>query len=47
MLKWEQGKAKYNAWKDVAEKDQLSSADAQKQYVKLVGELKEKLGFEG
>ncbi|KAI8685815.1 ACB domain-containing protein [Fusarium keratoplasticum] len=40
-----QGKAKYNAWKKVAEEGVTPDA-AQEQYVKLVEELKEKYGYD-
>lgn len=41
-----QGKAKYNAWKKVADEG-LTHQQAQEKYVKLVNSLKEKYGFEG
>ena len=41
-----QGKAKYNAWKQV-EEDGVSAKDAQEKYVKKVNSLKEKYGFNG
>ena len=40
-----QGKAKYNAWKKVAEKE-TSAEDAQKEYVQKVESLKEKYGMQ-
>ncbi|KAF2149969.1 acyl-CoA-binding protein [Myriangium duriaei CBS 260.36] len=40
------GKAKYNAWKKVAE-EKTSPQDAQKKYVALVNSLKSKYGYEG
>ncbi|KAI9924896.1 hypothetical protein ASPWEDRAFT_110376 [Aspergillus wentii DTO 134E9] len=39
------GKAKYNAWKEVAEAG-TSPEDAQKQYIELVEELKTKYGYD-
>ncbi|KAL8988265.1 MAG: hypothetical protein Q9177_002629 [Variospora cf. flavescens] len=40
------GKAKYNAWKKVADEG-MTHQQAQEKYVKLVNSLKEKYGFEG
>ncbi|KAL8648510.1 MAG: hypothetical protein Q9210_004950 [Variospora velana] len=40
------GKAKYNAWKKVAD-EEMTHQQAQEKYVKLVNSLKEKYGFEG
>lgn len=41
-----QEKAKKNAWQKIADEG-VSAGDAQKRYVKLVNDLKEKYGFEG
>ncbi|KAI9662935.1 MAG: hypothetical protein M1821_007982 [Bathelium mastoideum] len=38
------GKAKYNQWKKFHD-DGVTKADAEKQYVELVGSLKQKYGF--
>ncbi|RGP60183.1 diazepam-binding inhibitor gaba receptor acyl- -binding [Fusarium longipes] len=40
------GKAKYNAWKKVAEEDKLTPDAAQTKYVELVESLKEKYGYD-
>ncbi|KAL8948386.1 MAG: hypothetical protein Q9222_005427 [Ikaeria aurantiellina] len=40
------GKAKYNAWKKVAD-EEMTAKQAQEKYVTLVGEMKGKYGFEG
>lgn len=42
---FQQGKAKYNAWKKVVDEGVTPDA-AQEQYVKLVEELKEKYGYD-
>ncbi|MCJ1400894.1 hypothetical protein MMC11_004105 [Xylographa trunciseda] len=39
------GKYKYNAWKKMVDEG-VTSAQAQQQYVKFVGELKPKYGFD-
>ena len=42
-----QGKAKYNAWKNLVEEEKLSPQAAQKKYVDKVEHLKGVHGFEG
>jgi diazepam-binding inhibitor (GABA receptor modulating acyl-CoA-binding protein) len=40
------GKAKYNAWKKVAEEDKLTPEAAQAKYVELVEKLKGTYGYD-
>lgn len=39
-------KAKYNAWKEVVDKENLTPEAAQEKYVELIESCKEKYGFD-